>query len=86
MSDYWLQPERSAPDVVAELAAHGFDALEPGDPLDVSLDADKLQPLVLIAAEHLARLGGAQTGDFLTADAVNRGLIVYMRQRENRSK
>lgn len=81
MSDYWLQPEQSSADVVAELAAHGIEALTPGAPMDEHLDAHHLRIMVQIAMEHLGRLGGGDTGDLLTADMVNRGLLVYLQQR-----
>jgi hypothetical protein len=37
---------------------------------------------VQIGMEHLARLGGAETGDWATAEQMNRGLLVILRERD----
>jgi hypothetical protein len=72
-------PDRSVND---ELRRRGYRPMVVGEHLDESMAADHLRVMVQVGMEHLARLGGAETGDFVTAEQVNRGLVEYLRARD----
>jgi hypothetical protein len=46
------------------------------------MPAESLRIVAQVGMEHLARLGGAVTRDPITADLLNRGLLVLLRDRD----
>lgn len=84
-SGYWVQPSEetlSAGEVVDELVRRGYRPFVAGDQMDETMPVESLRVMVQIGMEYLARLGGAQTGELITADTVNRGLVAFLRDRD----
>ena len=82
-SGYRVQPATTAEDLTTELRQYGINRPAiAGDHMDETMHPELLRVVVQIGLEHLAKLGGAETGDILTAALVNRGLVAYMRKRE----
>jgi hypothetical protein len=84
-SGYLVQSSEGAPavdEVAAEIARRGYRAFVSGDQMDETLAPESLRVAVQIGMEHLARLGGAETGDWATAEQMNRGLLVILRERD----
>lgn len=83
-SGYWLQPGNDDEAAETLRSRHGVRPVEPLDPLDEGMPAASLRAILQIGAEHLAGLAGATTGDVITASMVNRGMVIYLQQREER--
>jgi hypothetical protein len=72
----------SAGEVVEEITRRGYRPMVAGDPMDETMPTESLRVLVQIGIESLARIGGAKTGDWVTVDMVNRGLLAFLRDRD----
>lgn len=82
-SGYRIQPCQAPEVVLAELRNRGIKRpFEPFDGLDESMPAPSLRVAVQVGLEALGKLAGFGTGDYLTADIVNRGLLEYLKLRE----
>lgn len=84
-SGYRVQPSEetlSAGEVVDELVRRGYRPVVAGDQMDETMPVELLRVMAQIGMEYLARLGGAETGDWLTAGMVNRGLLAFLRERD----
>jgi hypothetical protein len=84
-SGYWVQPGDETlayRQVVEEIARRGYRPFTVGDPVDETLPTESLRLVAQVGMEHLARLGGAAEGDSITTDLLNRGLLVFLRDRD----
>lgn len=83
MSDsYVVQPITDSA-AAAELKRRGYRPMGAGDLIDpATLPMQTVLVLMQVGAEHLARLGGAQIGDVISAGAVNRGLVEFLQGRD----
>lgn len=82
-SGYWIQPGQAPEAVLAELRDLGIKRpFEPFDGLDESMPAPSLRLAVQVGLEMLGKLAGFGTGDYLTADIANRGMLEYLKLRE----
>src|SRR4051812_36344296 len=77
-------PERR--EVIDEITRRGYRPFVAGDPLDETMQSESLRVVVQIGIDHLARLGDAEPGDWITADMVNRGLLAFLRDRDERER
>jgi hypothetical protein len=85
-SGYQVQPGPAHNEVTDALRSLGISRpVAAGDPMDEGMPIESLRVVVQIGIEHLSRLGGAKTGDHVTAAVVNRGLLTYMRERANQA-
>jgi hypothetical protein len=82
---YRVQPGDRTPasfEVDNEIVRRGYRPLVAGDPMDETMQPESLRVMVQIGMEYLARLGGAKAGELITADTVNRGLVAFLRDRD----
>ena len=83
LPDQASEDQEAAADVAAEIAERGYQPYVAGDSfVPGSMDRDKAMVLMQAGAEYLARLGGAQTGDWVTSSALNRGFLIFLRGRD----
>jgi hypothetical protein len=88
LSGYWVQPGDETlgyQQGVDEIARRGYRPFTVGDPIDETMPAESLRLVAQVGMEHLARLGGAANGDPITTDLLNRGLLVFLRDRDRYS-
>lgn len=82
-SGYTVQPDTEDYAAVSEeITRRGYRPFVAGDSMDEAMPSRSLRVVVQIGMEYLARLGGTQPGGMVTATAVNRGLLAFLRDRD----
>lgn len=84
---YVIQPSPEPDDigmieVIDEIRERGYAPYLDGESMSPAMEAGHLTVCMQVGLEHLATLGGAQPGDVVSSDAVNRGLLAYLRGRD----